>query len=235
MIPEEDPVLYMNELIAGLKKSDLILDVGSSSGSFDYSTNEGQIIAIDVHFPKTEKFESMKEQENVHFIKADARFLPFKDGSFDLVINNWTLEHFPNVALCINEADRITRAGGLFYASIPDGYSFDDRLYGFLTRHKDHINFFSFESFIKEIYERTRFKLVRFMEWRVGFTYLNFEDGKGLTLNRFFKTVMQKAYVRRLIVRLLRYFDPRFRSHMSRCGWLFLFRKNKMPGIRRSL
>lgn len=134
MTSEGQSTLYMHELLPKLKKTDVILDVGCSSGSFDYSTFETPIVAVDIDFPRTEKFERMKERDNVLFVKGDARFLPFTESSFDLVLYNWTLEHFPHVALCINEADRVAKPAAHLYASIPDGHSLDDRLYRFIFR-----------------------------------------------------------------------------------------------------
>ena len=52
------------------------------------------------------------ELEGVHFVQADAEYLPFADGSFDLVITVGVLEHIePVEKLCavIAELDRVGR------------------------------------------------------------------------------------------------------------------------------
>lgn len=233
MNPHEEPVLFMNEVLADIPENGLVLDVGCAGGSFDFSTTKSTVVGVDIDFPKTERFKQHRERGNVHFIKADARFLPFRDGSFDALLYNWTLEHFPHVALCIEEADRVARPEGRLYASIPDGHSFDDRLYRFLFRGGGHLNQYSFESFIKEVYDRTRFKLVSFSDWCTGLTYLNFEESSGSSLNRLAKYVIMKFGLQRILLRVLRMRDPYFHKPLSRTGWIFLFRKDERCGLRR--
>ncbi len=49
---------------------------------------------------------------------GDARALPFRDASFDLVLSGGLLEHFRDPASVLEEMARILRPGGLFYADI---------------------------------------------------------------------------------------------------------------------
>lgn len=51
-------------------------------------------------------------------LMADARTLPFADGSVDLVLSGGLLEHFRDPGEIVREMARVLRPGGLFYADI---------------------------------------------------------------------------------------------------------------------
>lgn len=51
--------------------------------------------------------------------QADARRLPFHDGSFASVLSVSTLEHVPRVDLALAEAFRVLRPGGAFVFTVP--------------------------------------------------------------------------------------------------------------------
>ncbi len=50
-------------------------------------------------------------------VAADARALPFRDGSVDAVVAAFSLNHVPDPALALAECQRVTRSGGLVLAS----------------------------------------------------------------------------------------------------------------------
>ena len=49
---------------------------------------------------------------------GDARALPLRDASFDLVLSGGLLEHFRDVEPVVREMARVLRPGGVFYADI---------------------------------------------------------------------------------------------------------------------
>ncbi|TME29208.1 MAG: class I SAM-dependent methyltransferase [Chloroflexi bacterium] len=49
---------------------------------------------------------------------GDARALPLRDGSFDVVLSGGLLEHFREPGEVVREMARVLRPGGLFYADI---------------------------------------------------------------------------------------------------------------------
>lgn len=51
-------------------------------------------------------------------VLGDARALPFRDASFDVVLSGGLLEHFRDPRPVLAEMSRILRPGGLFYADI---------------------------------------------------------------------------------------------------------------------
>ncbi len=56
-------------------------------------------------------------QERFTYEVADAQKLPFADASFDVVIANHMLYHVPEIALALQEIQRVLKPGGAFYAS----------------------------------------------------------------------------------------------------------------------
>ena len=52
------------------------------------------------------------------FACADARILPFKNASFEVVLSGGLLEHFPDPLPVLTEMVRILRPGGIFYADV---------------------------------------------------------------------------------------------------------------------
>ncbi|HEY5383488.1 MAG TPA: class I SAM-dependent methyltransferase [Candidatus Paceibacterota bacterium] len=55
---------------------------------------------------------------------ADARALPFKDGTVDMVICETVLEHVGNAQEVIKEIKRVLKPGGYIYISVPFVYPF---------------------------------------------------------------------------------------------------------------
>jgi SAM-dependent methyltransferase len=60
---------------------------------------------------------------------GDAHFLPFKTGSFDMVISKDTLEHFINPWMAVSEVYRILKEGGMFVVWVPFMHPFHETDY----------------------------------------------------------------------------------------------------------
>ena len=60
---------------------------------------------------------------NVNVV-ADISRLPFKDGSVDVIINEFVLEHVKDPRLVIKEIYRVLKTGGLVYIAVPFVASF---------------------------------------------------------------------------------------------------------------
>ena len=60
---------------------------------------------------------------------GDAHCLPFKTGSFDLVVSKDTLEHFINPWLVVNEVHRILKHRGSFVVWVPFMHPFHETDY----------------------------------------------------------------------------------------------------------
>jgi O-antigen biosynthesis protein len=57
---------------------------------------------------------------NLTFVRSDARSLPLRDASFDVVTSFETIEHFDRQEAFVAEVRRVLRADGCFMVSTPD-------------------------------------------------------------------------------------------------------------------
>ena len=116
----EYPFVYSNifDLLRNRKKIK-ILDVGSGVTFFPYSLSElgFSVIALD-NDPKTKiglnkSNQAMsKKYGELEILIADAKKIPLKKESFDLVYSISVLEHIPNNHLVIKELARILKRNG---------------------------------------------------------------------------------------------------------------------------
>jgi SAM-dependent methyltransferase len=96
-------------LFVGSTENKTVLDVGCGPGALTRVTSG---IGIDIiKYP----------QWAGNFLIGDAKQLPFKTASFDLVILSNLLEHTDNVEMVISEAKRVSR--DLIYVTFPAKYS----------------------------------------------------------------------------------------------------------------
>ncbi len=96
------PQRAIRELLGDDIKNRIIINIGSGTRRIN-----PHIINLDI-FPF----------KNVDIV-ADARSLPFKDNTVDMIVTESTLEHIPNVFRSIAEITRVIKPGGFIYASIP--------------------------------------------------------------------------------------------------------------------
>ena len=61
-----------------------------------------------------------RARELVEFCQADARNLPFPDGSFDVVYSYHALEHIPEPVRAIREIARVLRERGSYFIGTPN-------------------------------------------------------------------------------------------------------------------
>lgn len=87
-----------------------IVDLGSSSESDSYLTNEGTVIRVDI-----------REEAKPDF-RCDIRKTPFANGEFDVVFSSHTLEHFSRSEAIdvIEEMIRIMKPGGELRLNLPN-------------------------------------------------------------------------------------------------------------------
>jgi len=62
---------------------------------------------------------NFRELRNRSSIIGDARILPFRDNSFDLVYSLGVVEHFPQTNVSISEHSRVTKNGGHVLITVP--------------------------------------------------------------------------------------------------------------------
>jgi len=58
----------------------------------------------------------------VHMVRADARAMPFRDGTFDVVFHQGLLEHFRQPRPMLEENARVTARGGFVIVDVPQTF-----------------------------------------------------------------------------------------------------------------
>lgn len=164
----------MADLLASLPPAARVLDLGAGSGSFPYSDYPHlRIAALDPARPPA----SGGFPAHVEFRQGTAERLPYPDGTFDLVIANFVLEHVVGFRAAIDEVARVLAQDGYFYMSVPDARSFEDWIYRGLYAGGDHLQRHTVESVLATVYGQTALKLIAYTEWPSGFTFLGEYEG----------------------------------------------------------
>lgn len=101
----------------------IVLDLGCGQGTLlpkiaDYTDF---LIGLDL-FPHgwiKETRDNSRNIRNVELIKSDAFHLPFKQGTFDVVIAADIFEHFEQLPNALQEVDNVLKIGGRLIVSAP--------------------------------------------------------------------------------------------------------------------
>ena len=94
-----------------------VLDIGSSIGSFNKS---GRFNDGSKQLEKAIKYITIDiDPASGADIIADAHKLPFKDGSFDLIVANNVIEHFYDTPRAVSEMRRVLAENGRIYFTVP--------------------------------------------------------------------------------------------------------------------
>jgi SAM-dependent methyltransferase len=124
-------VLTVDFARLGLRPGTRVLDIGCGNGrhAFEALRRGAGVVATDLDEKALAEVEVMAgamEQAgevptggSLRTVRADARHLPFDDGSFDVVIAAEVLEHIPEDTAAIAELCRVLRPGGLIAVTVP--------------------------------------------------------------------------------------------------------------------
>ena len=114
---------------AGVAVRGRVLDAGCGGGGMPLSLAEeaGVVVGID----PAERFQDAGARlgrerglRNLHFALADGMALPFRGGSFDLVLSHAVIEHVADAPLYLRECARVLAPGGRVYLSTSPYLSF---------------------------------------------------------------------------------------------------------------
>lgn len=105
-------------LIEGVPPCTVALDIGCNSGGLGRLLTERGcwVIGIDLAY---HLLPLAKKKGYVAVAQADAEALPFRRGSFPVVILSEVLEHVPDPAQCIAEAARVLMPHGWLLGDVP--------------------------------------------------------------------------------------------------------------------
>src|SRR5579872_2595885 len=124
----------MLHLIAGLPPGACVLDLGAGSGSFHTDRGDLTIVRLDL--------EIRAAREPGCYVAADAARMPFASSSFDLIVSNHSLEHFPELEPALAEVGRVLRPDGMLYVAVPNATTLTDSIYRWMGRGGGHVNAF---------------------------------------------------------------------------------------------
>ena len=116
-----------------------VLDVGCGTGlSMEYFRERGAMTSgIDITFTSVK----YANENRLKAIEADARSLPYKDNSFDIVYSIGVIEHFNETQRALEEQVRVCRPGGVVIAVVPNlltPYCFATILFEYLSGRARH-------------------------------------------------------------------------------------------------
>jgi SAM-dependent methyltransferase len=101
-------------------------EVGAGSGrdSLELARRGSKVVVLDY---VRSSFQVIRRQADslgltVHPVCADARRMPFRDGTFDLVFHQGLLEHFRDPLPLVAENARVTAAGGHVLIDVPQKF-----------------------------------------------------------------------------------------------------------------
>jgi ubiquinone/menaquinone biosynthesis C-methylase UbiE len=111
------------------------------------------VAAFDLEFilaKRADRRLSRRHRQSISFHVADAQDLPFRDESFDAVVNFGIIHHVLDWKRCITEIGRVLRPGGLFFFEEIYPPLYANFLLGRMLRHPTEGRFYERE-FLAEL------------------------------------------------------------------------------------
>lgn len=200
----------MHEILSRLRPGELVLDLGSRSGSFAPSATEATVVRLD-----------LDSTRGGVFVQGDGRRLPFRDGCFAAVIANHSLEHVEGLGECLEEIGRVMRATGALYVAVPDASTLSDRVYRWLSHGGGHVNAIQDAGeFAGELERKSRLKLVATRVLHTSFAFANV-NGATKWSRRIYLIGGGQEWCLRAASYWFRQADASFGTRWSVYGWAF--------------
>jgi SAM-dependent methyltransferase len=116
-----DDQLFRERVLAVMRPSDVVLDLGAGSGRLPQMDFRGECQSIVGLDPDASVL------QNPHLVDAKVgtgEAIPWPDQSFDLVIADNVLEHLSNPVRVFSEVGRVLKPGGRFLAKTPNRFHY---------------------------------------------------------------------------------------------------------------
>jgi 2-polyprenyl-3-methyl-5-hydroxy-6-metoxy-1,4-benzoquinol methylase len=146
-----------------------VLDVGSGSGwvARQLVAKGTRVVSVDLSQRNLEKNKLTLDREGADFVLADAYHLPFRKGSFDVVVVSEVLEHLNSPAACLQEFESILAPNGKVIASTP----YKEKIQYYLCIHCNrktpanaHLHSFD-EHSLASLFQSQNFRRIRFQKF----------------------------------------------------------------------
>lgn len=161
--------------LAGDVKGKKVLDLGSGGGSLTYilAKSGADVVGVEndelgVEYSKNNLFE-MNRNKNLKysFIQGSAYKLPFKQESFDIVVNCEVIEHLQEPEKMLVEIKRVLKKEGKLVLTTPYRLTETPQDHNHVKEYfPDEIN-----KMLKEYFPNVEIKLTHHMFWRALYTY----------------------------------------------------------------
>jgi len=123
-----------------LKNNSYLLDVGCGWGRFLLSVinNEITLVGIDINFKYLQKLKKLKNSYNIHLIRADCEYLPFRNKIFDYIFSNSVFQHLERKKFykTILKVQALLKEKSLLVFQIPNKHSARGFIHYFLKFEK---------------------------------------------------------------------------------------------------
>lgn len=110
-----------------LLKTDLYVEAKNKKDNFLPYLKVNQCVGMDISFEMVKMARNNLREflPTMKFVVADIRHLPFKEGSFNIVISDSTLDHIPrnDLANALIETKRIIKSKGKFILSLNNAFN----------------------------------------------------------------------------------------------------------------
>jgi SAM-dependent methyltransferase len=213
----------MLELIQALPPGARVLDLGAGGGSFRAARSDLVIVRMDLEQPAPSAAPGA-------WVRADSARLPFASRSFDLVVSNHSLEHFPELEPALREIGRIVKPSAILYVAVPDARTLTDRVYRWLARGGGHVNAFESPRQVATMIQRATGLPHR--ATRTLFTSFSFLNARNFTSRPPRRMLLFGNGDERFLAAFtwtLRWLDRAFGSRLSVYGWSFYFGDVEVP------
>ena len=203
----------MREILSHLPAEAVVLDLGSSGGSFDADSYPFSTVRVD-----------LRAIQGDRFVQADAARLPFRSYSFDAVICNHGLEHLVELESSLREIGRVVKPNGALFVAIPDSSTLTDKLYRWAYNGGGHVNPFREPNELAVVL--TRLSGLPHIATRIlhsSFSYLNRRNFQGGVPRRAALLSVGGEASLAILSSVARTCDRRFGTRMSVYGWAMYF------------